>query len=77
MLPSAGYLKALLVVQDTVTGFLLCGVGNVDTKKKTNYLVVDGSTIFVGVTHVFGDYFREHVVLLLCVEPISYATRIF
>jgi len=29
--------------QDTVTGFLLTGVGNVDSRKKKNFLVVDGS----------------------------------
>jgi hypothetical protein len=29
--------------QDTITGFLLSGVGNVDIRKKTNYLVVDSS----------------------------------
>ena len=29
--------------QDTITGFLLAGVGNVDLRKKRNYLVVDAS----------------------------------
>ncbi len=29
--------------QDTVTGFLLAGVGNVDLRRKTNYLVVNES----------------------------------
>lgn len=28
-----------------MTGFLLCGVGNVDARKKTNYLVVDSSAL--------------------------------
>ena len=31
------------LLQDTVTGFLLAGVGNVDLRRKTNYLVVDNS----------------------------------
>ena len=31
-------------VQDTVTGFLLAGVGNVDARRKTNFLIVDSST---------------------------------
>jgi hypothetical protein len=30
-------------LQDTVTGFLMAGVGNVDLRKKTNYLLVDNS----------------------------------
>ena len=29
--------------QDTITGFLLAGVGNVDLRKTSNFLVVDGS----------------------------------
>lgn len=32
-----------LPLQDTVTGFLLAGVGNVDLRKKTNFLVVNES----------------------------------
>nr|GEU42278.1 V-type proton ATPase subunit F [Tanacetum cinerariifolium] len=28
-------------LQDTVTGFLLAGVGNVDLRMKSNYLIVD------------------------------------
>ena len=35
-----------LCLQDTVTGFLLAGVGNVDLRKKTNYLIVDNSNNF-------------------------------
>ena len=31
-------------MQDTITGFLLAGVGNVDLRRKTNYLIVDSST---------------------------------
>jgi hypothetical protein len=30
-------------LQDTVTGFLLAGVGNVDLRKKSNFLVVTES----------------------------------
>ena len=31
--------------QDTVTGFLLAGVGNVDLRKKSNFLIVDSSAL--------------------------------
>ena len=30
-------------LQDTITGFLLAGVGNVDVRRKTNFLIVDSS----------------------------------
>ena len=32
-----------IVLQDTVTGFLLAGVGNVDLRRKSNFLVVTES----------------------------------
>jgi hypothetical protein len=41
---SAGVIHAHM--QDTVTGFLLAGVGNSDIRKKTNFLVVDSSARF-------------------------------
>lgn len=44
------------LLQDTVTGFLLAGVGNVDLRRKTNYLVVDNSK------HLFFD---NHLVFTL------------
>lgn len=34
---------AVMGVQDTITGFLLAGVGNVDARRKKNFLVVDSS----------------------------------
>ena len=37
--------KGVSCVQDTVTGFLLAGVGNVDVRKKCNYLIVDSSAL--------------------------------
>ena len=33
------------LAQDTVTGFLLAGVGNVDAKRKSNFLIVDNSCV--------------------------------
>jgi len=32
-------------VQDTITGFLLAGVGNVDLRRKSNFLIVDQSAL--------------------------------
>ena len=31
------------LAQDTITGFLLAGVGNVDLRRKSNFLIVDQS----------------------------------
>lgn len=48
MQPSAGLRTSVtgehvVDTQDTITGFLLAGVGNIDTRKKSNYLAVDSS----------------------------------
>lgn len=32
------------LLKDTVTGFLLCGIGNVDASRKKNFFVVTAST---------------------------------
>ncbi|OMO67159.1 ATPase, V1 complex, subunit F, eukaryotic [Corchorus olitorius] len=36
-------LIAMIADEDTVTGFLMAGVGNVDLRRKTNYLIVDSN----------------------------------
>ena len=42
---TCSFLQCASCLQDTVTGFLLAGVGNIDVKRKTNFLVVDSSTL--------------------------------
>ncbi|KAL0289685.1 UNVERIFIED_CONTAM: V-type proton ATPase subunit F [Sesamum radiatum] len=36
---SSSALIAMIADEDTITGFLLAGVGNVDLRRKTNYLI--------------------------------------
>lgn len=50
-----GALMAVIGDEDTVTGFLLAGVGNVDLRRKTNYLVVTDKT----TTKQIEDAFKE------------------
>ena len=38
-----GSLVAIIADEDTITGFLLAGVGNIDLRRKSNFLVVDAS----------------------------------
>jgi vacuolar-type H+-ATPase subunit F/Vma7 len=40
--------------QDTVTGLLLAGVGNVDARKNTNFLIVDNSMHPLPLAAAFG-----------------------
>lgn len=41
--PVDGSLLAMIVDEDTATGMLLTGVGHVDLRKKSNFLIVDES----------------------------------
>lgn len=41
---SSNGLLAMIGDDDTITGLLLAGCGNVDEKKQKNFLVVDAST---------------------------------
>lgn len=38
-----GRFLGMIIDHDTATGLLLTGVGNVDLRKKTNFLLVDDS----------------------------------
>jgi len=50
-----GSLLAIIGDEDTVTGFLLAGVGNVDLRRNKNFLVVDSKT----PTRLIEDTFKE------------------
>ena len=43
MSENKGALIGVIGDEDTVTGFLLAGVGNVDVRRKSNFLIVDNS----------------------------------
>ena len=42
--------------QDTITGFLLAGVGDVDFKKRSNFLTVKDSTSVKEIENAFRDF---------------------
>lgn len=42
-----GSLLAMIVDTDTATGMLLTGVGHVDIRRRSNFLIVDDSTLIV------------------------------
>ena len=49
----SGGIVAIIADEDTVTGFLLAGVGNVDAKRKSNFLVVDSKTSQADIEEAF------------------------
>jgi V-type H+-transporting ATPase subunit F len=61
-----------LCLQDTVTGFLLAGVGNVDLRKKTNYLIVDNKTTVKQIEDAFKEFTtREDIAIVLISQYVS------
>ncbi|CAN6273894.1 unnamed protein product [Urochloa humidicola] len=59
-------LIAIIADEDTVTGFLLAGVGNVDLRKKTNYLIVDNKTTVKQIEDAFKEFTaREDIAIVL------------
>lgn len=70
-------LIAVIGDEDTVTGFLLAGVGNMDLRKKTNFLVVNDKTPTKDVEDAFRNFTtREDIAVLLinqhCAELIRH-----
>ncbi|TXG72361.1 hypothetical protein EZV62_000940 [Acer yangbiense] len=49
-------LIAMIADEDTITGFLLAGVGNVDLRRKTNYLIVDSKTTVKQIEDAFKEF---------------------
>ncbi len=60
---SEGALIAVIADEDTITGFLLAGVGHVDLRKNTNYLVVDSRCGFACETQPSHSSFNGSCVL--------------
>lgn len=67
---------AMIADEDTVTGFLLAGVGNVDLRKKTNFLVVDSKTTTKQIEQSFKEFTnREDIGILLITQYIATMIR--
>ncbi|KAK9828567.1 hypothetical protein WJX72_000794 [[Myrmecia] bisecta] len=61
-----GSLMAIIGDEDTVTGFMLAGVGNVDLRKKSNYLVVNEKTTVKQIEDTFKEFVnREDIAIVL------------
>uniref|UniRef100_A0A7C9DFK3 V-type proton ATPase subunit F n=1 Tax=Opuntia streptacantha TaxID=393608 RepID=A0A7C9DFK3_OPUST len=74
-------LIAMIADEDTITGFLLAGVGDVDIRRKTNYLIVDNKTTVKQIEDAFKDFTtREDIAIVMISQYCkvhSSATYIF
>ena len=67
-----GSLIGVIGDEDTVTGFLLAGVGNVDVRRNTNFLVVDGKTTKKAIEDAFKDLTtREDIAVVLINQTVA------
>lgn len=55
-------------VQDTCTGFLLGGIGEVNAKKKANFLVVGKDTSVTTIDETFNDFVRRADVAVVLIN---------
>ncbi|KAJ1457777.1 ATPase, V1 complex, subunit F [Pelagophyceae sp. CCMP2097] len=75
MTTAEGKLVALIGDEDTVTGFLLAGVGH-RTAEKTNFLVVKGDTPIAAVEHAFNDFTsRDDIGIILINQHVANEIR--
>ncbi|KIZ02227.1 V-type H+-transporting ATPase subunit F [Monoraphidium neglectum] len=71
-----GALVAVIADEDTITGFLLAGVGDVDLRKRTNFLIVDGKTTVRHIETSFKEFSaRDDIAIILISQPIANMIR--
>ncbi|KAJ0053727.1 hypothetical protein Pint_03213 [Pistacia integerrima] len=69
-------LIAMIADEDTVVGFLLAGVGNVDLRRKTNYLIVDAKTTVKQIEDAFKEFSsREDIAIVLISQYVANMIR--
>ncbi|GAB4817369.1 hypothetical protein N2152v2_004415 [Parachlorella kessleri] len=71
-----GSLLAMICDEDTATGLLLTGVGHVDYKKQSNFLVVDEKTPQARIEEAFKEFTtREDIAVLLINQYVANMIR--
>jgi len=71
-----GSLMAVIGDEDTVTGMLLAGIGNVDARRTSNFLVVDSRTTPGMVEEAFHRFTtRTDIAILLINQHVASTIR--
>ncbi|KAJ0250141.1 V-type proton ATPase subunit F [Hirschfeldia incana] len=69
-------LIAMIADEDTVVGFLMAGVGNVDIRRKTNYLIVDAKTTVRQIEDAFKEFSsRDDIAIILISQYVANMIR--
>lgn len=65
-------LVAVIGDEDTVTGLLLAGVGHIDGKQKSNFLVVDAKTPLAKLEEAFAEFIsRKDIAIILINQHVA------
>ncbi|KAK9717135.1 H(+)-transporting V1 sector ATPase subunit F [Basidiobolus ranarum] len=59
---------AVLGDEDTVTGLLLAGVGHIDSRQKSNFLVVDAKTTLAAIEEAFLEFTRRKDIAIVLIN---------
>eukprot|EP01117_Protostelium_nocturnum_P005191 TRINITY_DN1888_c0_g1_i3.p1 TRINITY_DN1888_c0_g1~~TRINITY_DN1888_c0_g1_i3.p1 ORF type:complete len:125 (+),score=41.59 TRINITY_DN1888_c0_g1_i3:101-475(+) len=71
-----GFLIGVIGDEDTVTGFLLPGVGQVDAKRNKNFFVVNSKTPITEIENAFRTFTtREDLAVILITQHIAEEIR--
>ncbi|KAL7722771.1 V-type proton ATPase subunit F [Entamoeba marina] len=67
---------AIIGDEDSVTGFLLAGIGSVDRMKKSNFLIVDHKTQHDKITDTFTEFInRNDIAIILITQGVADSIR--
>ncbi|KAL0915715.1 hypothetical protein M5K25_013168 [Dendrobium thyrsiflorum] len=69
-------LIAMIADEDTVTGFLLAGVGNVDLRRKTNYLIVDSKTTVKAIEDAFKEFTTKDDIAIVLISQYFHSLQL-
>ena len=63
---------AIIGDEDSVTGFLLAGIGSVDRMKRSNFLIVDHKTALDTIISTFNEYInRTDIAIILITQNVA------
>lgn len=71
-----GRLIAVIGDEDTCTGFLLGGIGELDKNRRPNFLAVDKDTPLSDIENAFNSFIsREDIAIVLIVQNVAEMIR--
>ncbi|KAJ1925886.1 H(+)-transporting V1 sector ATPase subunit F [Tieghemiomyces parasiticus] len=67
---------AVIGDEDSVTGFLLSGIGHIDARQKANFLIVDSKTPLATVEEAFSEFTkRKDIAIILITQQVAEEIR--